>query len=78
MYDFLSPAVKIDSVEDEARHLSGRRCECGGRFLVGTQSHEWDERHGRHLVVDHAQCSDCGRVKKFAFDVTGYFTVNSS
>ena len=75
MWDWGS-AVKIDSVEDELRHLNRKRCECGGHFLVGTQSHEWDEHKGRHYVVDHAQCSNCGRAKKFAFDVSGYFAIS--
>lgn len=76
MWDWGAPE-KIDSVEDEWRHLGRKRCECGGTFLIGTQSHEWDERKGRHYLVDHAQCSQCGRAKKFAFDVSGYFTVDS-
>lgn len=76
MFDWGAPE-KIDSVEDEWRHLGRKRCECGGFFLIGTQSHEWDGRRGRHYLVDHAQCSQCGRAKKFAFDVSGYFTVDS-
>lgn len=40
---------------------------------MGTQSHEVDERHSRHILVDHAQCTVCGRAKKFAFDISGYF-----
>lgn len=72
MWDF-GPTQKIDNAEDERRFLSRRRCECGGSFIVGTQSHEIDERHGRHVLVDHAQCTQCGRAKKFAFDISGYF-----
>ena len=76
MYDW-GRVDKVDSAEDEQRHLGKKRCECGGYFLVGTQAHEWDERKGRHYLVDHAQCSTCGRAKKFAFDVSGYFGVDS-
>jgi hypothetical protein len=67
------PAQRIDSAADERRAVSGGRCQCGGSFVVGTQSHEIDERRSRHILVDHAQCTNCGRAKKFAFDISGYF-----
>jgi len=76
MWDSGTPE-KVDSVEDELRHLGRKRCQWGGHFIVGTQSHEWDEKRGRHFLVDHAQCTQCGRAKKFAFDVSGYFSVDS-
>ena len=69
--------LEVESVEAGDEILENVRCECGGTFLIGTQSHEFDERKGRHYLVDHAQCSQCGRAKKFAFDISGYFAVDT-